>query len=287
MNELQKFQEEKKHIEKFIIIGGVGAIIGVALAVLLSELMFIGIIIALPAFIMIGIQSSKFSKLSHKFKMEVLVDLIGNLVEDGKFDPHFGLDIRKVYDTEFLKRADRYNTEDYLSGKIAGVSFESSDVKLEEKHVEHTKNGTRTTWVTYFLGRVFIFDFNKAFDGYLQVLESGRPTVNRKYKKVKLESVQFNKKFKTFSTSDHSAFYVLTPHFMEALMRFEKNNRGTIRFSFIDNLLYIGIDNRKDTFELQMFRPISEQTVKEFEDDLLVIKEVIEELKLNNSIFKK
>ena len=72
MNELQKFQEEKKHIEKFIIIGGVGAIIGVALAVLLSELMFIGIIIALPAFIMIGIQSSKFSKLSHKFKMEVV-----------------------------------------------------------------------------------------------------------------------------------------------------------------------------------------------------------------------
>ena len=53
----------------------------------------------------------------------------------------------------------------------------------------------------------------------------------RKYKKVKLESVQFNKKFKTYATSEHNAFYVLTPHFMEALMAFEQKNKGKIYFS--------------------------------------------------------
>ncbi len=287
MEELVKFQQEKEQIEKKIKIAGLAAVIGVALAVLLSQYFYIGGAIALPALIVLVIQSGRFKKLSRRFKLEVLVDVIASFVEDGKFDPDYGLDIRKVYATEFLKRADRYHTEDYLSGKIAGVQFESSDVKLEEKHVRHTKNGTQTTWETYFMGRVFIFEFNKSFDGYLQVLESGRPTVNRKYNKVKMESVKFNKKFKTFSTSDHSAFYVLTPHFMEALMEFEKNNKGVIRFSFIDNLLYIGIDNRKDTFELKMFRKLDEHSFDEFKKELFVVKEVVEELKLNNSIFKK
>ena len=104
---------------------------------------------------------------------------------------------------------------------------------------------------------------------------------------MKLESVDFNKKFKTYCTSEHSAFYVLTPHFMEALREFEKNNRGNISFSFIDNYLYIGINNFRDTFELKMFRELNQSSFNEFKRELLVIKEIVKELKLNNHIFKK
>ena len=283
---LQEFQVKKQAAEKKVKIGAPIAILGGVLAFLLSSVMFIGIIIAIGGLIYAAIGGSEFSKLSHQFKKQVLVDLVASFVDDGRFDPDSGLNIGKVYATEFVRHADRWHTEDYLSGSMSGVQFESSDVKLEERHVEHTKNGTRTYYETYFLGRIFVFDFNKSFDGYLQVLEHGRPTVKRGYNKVKLESVQFNKKFKTYATSDHSAFYVLTPHFMEALMDFEKNNKGSIKFSFIDNLLYIGIHNNRDTFELRMFRPLDEETFKEFERDLLVIKEVIDELRLNNRIFK-
>jgi hypothetical protein len=192
-----------------------------------------------------------------------------------------------VYGTEFIKHADRFHTEDYLSGKMEGVSFVSSDVKLEERHVEHTKDGTREYYETYFLGRIFIFEFNKDFDGYLQVLEHGRPQSKRKFDKVKLESVDFNKKFKTYSTNELSAFYVLTPHLMEALMNFEKNNKGSISFSFIDSRVYIGINNFKDTFTLKMFKVLDETAFEEFQRELNVIKEIVVELKLNNDIFKK
>jgi hypothetical protein len=101
-----------------------------------------------------------------------------------------------------------------------------------------------------------------------------------------LESVQFNKTFKTYTTNDHTAFYVLTPHLMEALMEFEKNNRGNIGFSFIDDKLYIGINNMRDTFELQLFRPVDKRLIDEFKRDLLVVKNVVHELRLNNNIFK-
>jgi len=286
MNNLQSFQLEKKKAEKFVKMGIPMAIIGAAAFVLLGQYGFFGALLVFPGIILIGIGTSNFSKLSRKFKTEVLIDLISTYVDNGQFIPDRGLDIGTVYSTEFVKRADRYHTEDYLSGSMEGVNFISSDVKLEEKHVEHTKDGTRTYYETYFLGRIFVFDFNKQFDGSLQVLEHGSPVSHTKYAKVKLESVVFNKKFKTYTTNDHSAFYVLTPHFMEALMKFEQNNKGSISFSFIKNSLYIGINNFKDTFELKMFKKLDDSLFEEFKRDLMVINEVITELKLNRNIFK-
>ncbi|AIO19154.1 hypothetical protein KQ51_01277 [Candidatus Izimaplasma bacterium HR1] len=287
VNDLEKYVERKKKAEKRIIIGAAIILIG-ALGLLIGQdygfiILIIGVIVG---GVFAGLGANDFQKLSKTFKVEVISGLMESLVDNGKYDPHFGLSQTQVYSSEFLKRADRYHSEDFLSGSMEDVNFVSSDVKLEERHVRHTKNGTETYYETYFLGRLFVFEFNKSFDGYLQVLEGARPTVNRKYKKVKLESVQFNKKFKTYSTSEHSAFYVLTPHFMEALLNFEKKNRGKIYFSFIDNMLYIGINNFIDTFELKMFRKLDNTVFAEFERDLLVIKDVIIELKLNNSIFQ-
>lgn len=287
VQDLNKYIETKNSAELKVKIGS-GLIILGALGLLLGDtlgfiILAIGLVVG-AGFAIVG--ASSFSKLSKTFKVEVITKLMEEFVDNGKFNPHGGLSQSDVYSSEFIKRADRFHTEDYLSGSMEGVNFVSSDVKLEERHVRHTKNGTETYYETYYLGRLFIFDFNKSFDGYLQVLEGARPTRNRGYKKVKLESVQFNKKFKTFSTSEHSAFYVLTPHFMEALMELEQKNRGKIYFSFIDNRLYIGINNFINTFELRMFRKLDEKVFDEFKRELFIIKDVITELKLNNSIFQ-
>jgi hypothetical protein len=285
---LDKYIIAKEKSEKKVIIGGILIILGVLCLVFFQEIgVFLVIGFGAPGIIICGIGFSDFMKLSKSFKSEVLTGLVNTFVDNGRFDPHSGLSQSQVYSTEFVKRADRFHTEDYLQGSMEGVEFVSSDVKLEERHVEHTKNGTRTYYETYFLGRIFIFEFNKSFAGYLQVLERARPTKKRGYKKVKLESVKFNKKFKTYATSEHSAFYVLTPHFMEALMQFEQKNKGNIYFSFLGSKLYIGINNFRDTFELRMFSKLNQGIFEEFKRDLLVIKDVVTELKLNNNIFKK
>jgi len=286
-DKLQVFQVLKKKTESKIIIGGALVILGLILFVLLIDIGPFGLILIIPGLIITFIGVGQFKTLSKDFKVNVLRDMITSYVENGQFDPSRGLSPIMVYSTEFLKTADRFDTEDYLSGKMDGVSFVSSDVRLQERHVEHTKNGTRTTYVTYFLGRVFRFEFNKSFDGYLQVLEKGRPTKKRGYSKIKLESIDFNKKFKKLCTSENDEFYVLILHFMEALRSFEKNNRGNISFSFIDNYLYIGINNYRDTFELKMFKELNSSTFEEFKRELLVIKEIVTELRLNNDIFKK
>jgi len=289
-NNLEKYIETKKAAEKKAKIGGALVIVGVILIIVGASFpvaFVIGGLMIFAGLIFAAIGISSFSTLSKTFKVDVVTKLVETFVDNGHFDPNTGLSQQNVYATEFLKPADRFHSEDFLQGSMEGVKFVSSDVVLEERHVEHTKNGTRTYYETYFKGRIFVFDFNKPFEGYLQVLERGRPYKNRDYDKVKLESIAFNKKFTTFATNDHSAFYVLTPHFMEALMKFEQNNKGTISFSFLGNYLYIGINNFRDTFELQMFRPLNQAIFDEFKRDLLVIQEVITELKLNKNIFKK
>jgi hypothetical protein len=121
----------------------------------------------------------------------------------------------------------------------------------------------------------------------LQVLEAGSPLTNRNFQKVELESIDFNKKFKTYATTELSAFYVLTPDIMEAIFELEKRNPGRIGLSFAGENLYIAINNNKNTFEIKMFRTIDNAMMEGFKNDLMVIKDFIHTLKLNTKIFKR
>jgi hypothetical protein len=290
MDKYEKFNTAKKSAEQKVAIGGVILAIGAIIALISQEsssgLMGLGIIIAIVGFIFLAIGGTSFAKIKRTFKYEVLKKMFEELIPDITYQPESGLSESIVYGTDFLKRADRFHSEDYLQGQIDGVDFISSDVKLEERHVQHTKNGTRVYYVAYFLGRIFRFEFNKEFVGSLQVLEAGSPK-SRGYNKVQMESIDFNKKFKTYSTEDITAFYILTPDIMEAIQKIERRHPGRLGISFRGDHMYVAINNNKDTFEVQMFRKIDESMIEEFKNDLLLIKEFIVTLKLNNNLFKK
>jgi hypothetical protein len=284
-NTRKKKSETKVIISIFLLI--VTAVMFLASGGEGGALFVIAIIIGLATVVVLGIGMAEYAKIKKSFKSQVLTDMFKTLIPDVEYLPNRGLAPEEAYASEFLKRADRFHSEDFISGKIGEVDFISSDLKLEERHVQHTKNGTRVYYVTYFLGRVFRFEFNKNFTGNLQVLEAGSPFSRRKFEKVKLESIDFNKKFKVFAEEELTAFYILTPDIMEAIFNLEKRNPGRISMSFLGDHLYVAINNNRDTFELQMFRKIDETVIEEFKKDLLVIKDFIVSLKLNNKLFKK
>lgn len=294
-DKINKFNENKNQVEKKIIIGIILLVLAVASFLISSSrttgdfdiFFFIMIIIGGAALIMFFIGLVGYYNLKKTFKKDFLSEMFTQLIPDVTYRPESGLSQEEVYSSEFLKRADRYHSEDYIAGKIGDVDFVSSDVKLEERHVQHTKNGTRVYYVAYFVGRVFRFDFNKVFTGNLQVLEAGSPYSRRKFNKVKMESIDFNKKFKIFAEEDITAFYILTPDIMEAIFNLEKRNPGRISMSFLGDHLYVAINNNRDTFELQLFRKLDQAVIEEFKQDLLVIKDFIVSLKLNNKLFKK
>jgi hypothetical protein len=288
-----KFNQKKKGGEKKVLISIPLLILTLILFVLYNNdtnnsiwlvLMIMSGLVTLAVFAM---GMSEFINVKKSFKTEVLQEMFKTLIPDVEYHPDMGLSESEVYSSEFLKHADRFHSEDYIAGSIEDVRFYSSDLRLEERHVQHTKNGTRVYYVTYFLGRVFRFDFNKEFTGNLQVLETGSPYSRRKFEKVKMESDDFNKKFKIFAEEEITAFYILTPDIMEAIFNLEQRNPGRISMSFLGDHLYVAINNNRDTFELKMFRNVDESVIEEFKQDLLVIKDFIVSLKLNNKLFKK
>lgn len=291
--QLNEFNENKKKIEKnYMFAFGFFALAVIAFLIISNGgsaegLIVIPIVILVAGLVFMIKGSSGYSKLKKTFKTTFLKSMFEELIPGIEYKPYEGLTASAVYEGEFLKKADRYHSEDFLSGKIDDVDFISSDVRLEERHVRHTKNGTQVYYVPYFVGRVFRFDFHKELVGRLQVLETGSPYSRYKFNRVKLESIDFNKKFRTYAEDEHTAFYILTPDIMEALFAIEKRNPGVIRFSFLDQQLYVAINNNKNTFELKLFKSISTEEIEMFKKDLLTIKDLIVTLKLNNNIFKK
>lgn len=290
--ELSVHQSKKKQAEWVFIAGLFMAIIGVLTLIFLADtnatmgtvgvaIIIIGIVIFIAGLI-------KFNMVVKKFKKTFLKDYFSSIIEAGNYRPKHHLSTQQVYGCGFIKRADRFKGRDYLSGKIDGIDFESSDIHLQEKQVYTDSKGNRKTkYVTFFKGRIFTFDFHKPIEHRLQVLEKYRPRDGFKYKKVELESIDFNKKFKTYATDSHTAFYVLTPHFMEALMKIEKNHPGKLGFSFMEEKMYFAINNNKSTFPIYPFVKIDERLVDNFKEDVEMLYELVDDLKLNKRIFKE
>jgi len=249
---------------------------------------YVGLFLLAFGIILMIVSLVRFNTVISDFKKTFLKDYFSKIIKDGDYRPKKGLDPLNVYECGFLKRADRFKSWDYLSGEIDGISFLSSDVHLQKRQVYTDSKGRRQTkYVTFFKGRLFRFDFNKNIDHDVQVLERYSPSDGKRYRKVKLESIDFNKKFKTYSTDTQTAFYVLTPHFMEALMKIENNHPGNLGFSFKGDHMFFAIYNNKSTFPIRPFVKIDEKLIDTFKADVELVYELVDDLKLNKNIFKE
>lgn len=285
MNEFEQVEVKRKNCANTVVIGIILAVLGFILAFMVEDIQFIGFILIVIALIVIAVGYGKFNALSKEFKNKYLRELINKTFDNAEYYPDRGIDKDRVYATNLVKRADRYHTEDLIKGDVEGVKFETCDLKLEERHVRHTKNGTQVYYVTYFLGRFFEFEFPKEFKSKIIVTESGLMTFFSSFKKLEMESVEFNKKFKTYAQNEHDAFYVLTPHLMESILELERSNPGTIALLFTGNKLNITINNNRNTFEMSLFRKVDMSIINQLQRDLNVIKDIVLELKLNRNIF--
>lgn len=284
--DLQYFLTRKKKLENQAIFGYIMLGISFILWVPLGAATYGGAVpILLAGFIggglIAGYASKKFKDLSHEFKSKYLIKEIEQIYPGCEYDPRKGFSSEEVYGAKILKRQDRYYSEDYMKGVYEGVAFEAADVTLED--VRHS--GKHTHVVTVFQGRVYKFQFNKKFKSNILINQPSFFDGLLGWKRVKTESVEFNKELSVFSDNEHEAFYILTPHFMEKLLELDRKYHDRITFSFINNLLYIAIDTRVDTFDLKMFRHFDESIIDDYRKQLNDIKDFIHHLNLNNTLF--
>ncbi len=221
------------------------------------------------------------------FVKKALESKFSNLV----YDSETGISSDFIREYALMDTADRFYSNDFVSGVYKNINFEQADVHIEEKReTRDSKGRTRTTYVTIFRGRVMFFDFNKPFKANVLVVGAGFGAVGhgRGFEKVEMEDMTFNDEFSVYAEDAHEAFYILTPHYMEKLRSIATVLSCGVMFGFVDNRLVIAVDNRDDSFEANIFEEIDEGKINsEIINDINLITDLVEDFELHNDYFKR
>jgi len=220
--------------------------------------------------------------LSEYYKKEIIGRMVEALVENGRYSPNQGISETTFNESNLFIRPDRYDSEDLISGMIDKTSFLFAEIHAEEKQ----SNGKSTHWVTIFKGFFFIADFHKNFTG--RTVVSRNSFFKWKSGRVKLENVEFEKRFDVFSTDQLEARYLLTPSMMERIIALDDRLGGDIVLSFYNSNVIIAISSSTNHFESSLWSSIDNTDKLQREYNLISsMISIVEELNLNTRIWSK
>lgn len=258
-------------------------------------IIFIEIIFGIAMIIIIKniINGKDIKKFNKEYKNIYVLNFLKQNFENIIYKPEEGISKKEIKKYNTLNLGDKFTSNDYICGTYKNVKFEQSDIHIQEKYEEEDKDGNKIiTWETIFEGRYMIFDFNKNFKSNVQVISNdfikrSLPRIKNN-KKVKLEDIEFNKMFKIYSEIEHDAFYILTPHFMEKIKKLYKELDAPIKLTFMENKLHVAVNNGDDSFEYNVLNPINEEEIEQdIIKDIKLITDFVNELNLDNNLFKK
>lgn len=269
----------------FFIIAGNGE---QSIPAIIAFLLFLAAIITLVVF---GIRLKKFTR---TFKSEIVSRIMHFIDPSLRYSPE-----QHISEADYLKsglfveKPDRYNGDDYVEGLHGKTAFVFSELHSERR----VSSGKNTYYQTIFRGLFFIADFNKHFAGRTYVWSERNPQINfltklfssfaRNLEKVKLESREFEDRFIVYSTDQVEARYILTPSFMERAVRLQQLMGDGVSLSFIDTNIYVAVPIREELFEPSVFSANDFNRLDDFRTTLVIVYDIMDELKLNERLWTK
>ena len=227
------------------------------------------------------------------YKKEFVFNVISSIGDITTYDPKRGITKETIGATGMMSLGDSFHSEDYVEGKINGVDFKQSDVTID-RHVRRNGKPVRDN---IFRGRWMIFSFHKEFANDLLVAEKGFDGARagagiltkkeNRFQKVEFENEIFNKRFNTYAKDPHDAFYILTPHMMEAIMKLDEQSNCDTILCFSGQELHVGLHNIMDSFEANIWKPIDQEKMEaSVKKDMKVAVDFVEGLRMNQDIFR-
>ena len=245
-------------------------------------------IVGLLLIIGIYLYNKEKNEFSNIVKEVIIKGLFEESFSNVTYQPNKGFDEDFIEKTRLYGTGNRYSSNDLLSATYKDVGFMQADLLLQQV----TSNGKTTTTTTLFHGRWFICDFIKDFDGYHQIRSNGffknkKPFAffGDKLKHFEFEDHSFNDRFTTYTTNKQEAYYLINPGYMQRITDFVDYVNCEVVLGLIDNKLHVAIFNNEDAFELKG-KNINEDFVSRIENDIKLIKMIIDELDLQLDIFK-
>lgn len=274
----EKLEATRKHYRNLMVIN---------IVIIVVACMFMFRVMIMNPFYMVLIMVVVFvilyncEKISNKYRREYkelfVKDALSLAFDNVECNFESGISEEEIEAYGLLVTENRFYSNDYITGMYKGSRFTRSDVTI--KKVIHT--GKRTTTITTFSGPYMIFEFDKKFNSDVLVKEKGASHRSSFFfkdelEKVKFESVEFNKKFNVYSKDGHTAFYLLTPQYMEKLMEFDSRFEGVCYFGFINGKFHLALYNNEDMFETSVFTEVDENEINRFSNEIELMKSMMD-----------
>jgi hypothetical protein len=282
----QSYSKENKTAILLVVLALVVGIIGFMSD--LTVVIVIAVVILVIGLIFAGKAAQHAQGFRYFVKNEMILSLLKERFDDVIYQHSGTIPSSTIVSTGMIKRPDRFHGEDYIKGTYKGVEFEVSDVDLKER-VERrdSKGNVQVSYQTYFKGRWYIYKFERRFTEVLKISEGINFHMSTKgLVKIDTESIEFNKKFSIYASTQEHGFYLITSTTIEKFLELEKLHRGTILYCFKQNELHIGVNDRRDYMEFSLKKPINQESLKEFMADVDLIAAIINELRLDSIKFK-
>ncbi|MDR2558824.1 MAG: DUF3137 domain-containing protein [Oscillospiraceae bacterium] len=222
--------------------------------------------------------------------------VVSNNIVRGVLNDKFELDIYApgshirqsiIEFTDLFPKWNRISGSDLVEGTYKGVKFSFSDLLLRHE----TGSGKNRKVVTRFKGQWLIIELSKEIPRGVQLrARIGEVGVGRKIKSdIETENIEFNQKFQIKTRDPHTAFYVLTPHFMEYILNAKRRAGAQVFMSFDRNQIHIALHNGRDLFEpsnKKLFAVSNIATLRmQMQWDVNYITNIIDEFLLNENLF--
>jgi len=286
----RELYEEYKKENK---IGTIAIFIAVALFLigyLLEAVLMIFVLLAIVAIVVAVVFFGKASSINNKYRTFVKTELVDKVLstyfEVYSYTEKSHVPIAVANGAGLMQTPDRSYGEDLITGKYKNIEFAVSDLKFEERQVVRTKNGTYVRYVPYFTGRWYVYKFPKKLEHTLKIVESSMGVNTRGMKKYETEMIEFNKKFNIYSSDQSFFFQLINPYMIERLLLLEQAHRGKISYAFINDELHIAVNDGSNSLELSFKKEINQANIIHFEEDIKLIKDIVDEFYLDDVKFR-
>jgi Protein of unknown function (DUF3137) len=267
-----------------------------------EAVIIVSILVSVGFFVYYVYQTSvRQKKYRQSFKSNVVAGLVEQINPEWQYQSDSCIGERRYYHSGlFPQHNDRYLGDDFVSGKIEKTDFEFSELHTQYKQVTYGAKGQRhEQWITIFKGLFMHADFNKEFAGTTFVLPDtaerlfgsfgqSLQKLSSRGELVKLENVDFEKRFVVYSSDQVESRYILTPAMMEAMLNFSNRFDNSIYLSFVGSRVYCAMSFTSNLFEPNIFRSgVNFNDIKEMYNLFGIIETLIKELNLNTRIWTK
>ncbi len=224
-------------------------------------------------------------------------DIFSEVFDECIYAAGYRLPDELLREAALISNWDRASGSDLVSAKYKGHTINFSDIELEEEvECEDSDGNTSTSYETRFKGQWMILELGREVPAMLRLRENIERTgkISKKIfgerienkDDVKTENEAFNKRFQILTEDEHSAFYILTPHFMEFIMRADDAANTRTYLSFTQNRVHIACYTGRDSFELQKNDGANLEAVRaRMKSELRYITSIADELLQNEYLF--